>query len=72
MDRQQASEVGRNLAVHRGEWLVLDNGRLVAHAPTLKDCMRIYKKAAQVREGTSPAIYYSPTEESGEMICTTF
>ena len=65
MTKEQAKLVGTNLAKHKGEWVVLANGRIVSHAPRLKDAV-----AAVPKRTKNPAIYYSSSEDA-EMICAT-
>ena len=71
MATQPITNTGKNLAAHRGEWLVLDSdGSLIAHAPKLKDCMKEYEKVATTCPRKNPSIYWSPFE-GPEIICTT-
>lgn len=66
MTEQQAKLVGRNLARHRGEWVVLDNGKMVSHSQKLSDALKRVPKSVK-----NPAIYYSSADEA-EMVCSTF
>ena len=66
MTRRQSQLVGKNLAEHKGEWVVLDNGKLVSHAPKLKDAVAQVPTSAK-----QPAIYFS-SKSTAEMIITSF
>jgi hypothetical protein len=66
MTREQGQLVGKNLAKHKGEWVVLDKGKLVSHAPKFKDAVAGVPANVQ-----KPAIYYS-SKSNSEMIVTSF
>ena len=63
MTRTQAQLVGHNLAKHNGEWVVLDDGKVISHAPRLKDAV-----AAVPKNVKHAAVYYSSADEA-EMVC---
>lgn len=66
MTRAQSRLVGKNLADHKGEWVVLDRGKLVSHAPKFKDAVAGVPATAK-----KPAIYYSSNSRS-EVVVTSF
>ena len=66
MTERQTKLVGKNLAKHKGEWVVLDDGKLVSHAPHLKDAVARVPKSAK-----HPAVYYSSSSDA-DMVCTSF
>lgn len=63
MTKGEAKRVGQSLAKHKGEWVVLDAGKVVSHAPRLRDAVAAVPKSAR-----NAAIYYSSADEA-EMVC---
>lgn len=66
MTKAEAREVGKKLAQHKNEWVVLDAGQVVAHGRTLKTAMKHVPKDAQ-----SPRIYFAATG-SADMVLASF
>lgn len=66
MTKIEAHNVGKTLSQHKNEWVILDSGNVVAHAPKLKDAVKRLPKDAK-----NPRIYYSATR-SADMVLASF